>query len=64
MLLSAVVLLIVFKWIELRQTRPMLDVSLFLYPRFIGVQLLPLATAVCFVVLLIVMPIGFIHVVA
>jgi hypothetical protein len=62
LLVSAVVLLIAFAWIELRQARPMLDVSLFLYPRFIGVQLLPLATAVCFVVLLIVMPIGFIGV--
>nr|WP_242539038.1 MFS transporter [Trinickia acidisoli] len=62
LLLSAVALLVAFVRIELRQTRPMLDVSLFLYPRFIGVQLLPLATAVCFVVLLIVMPIGFIGV--
>ncbi|CAN7355659.1 MFS transporter [Trinickia sp. LjRoot230] len=60
LLLGAAALLIAFVWIELRQVRPMLDLSLFLLPRFIGVQLLPLATAVCFVVLLIVMPIGFI----
>lgn len=62
LLLSAAALLSAFVWIELHQERPMLDLSLFLYPRFVGVQLLPLATAVCFVVLLIVLPIGFIGV--
>ncbi|HWW04573.1 MFS transporter [Collimonas sp.] len=62
LLLSAAALLLAFIWIELHQERPMLELSLFLYPRFIGVQLLPLATAVCFVVLLIVLPIGFIGV--
>ena len=55
-------LLAAFATIERRQARPMLDLSLFRYRRFVGVQLLPLATAVCFVVLLILLPIGFIGV--
>ncbi|MPS27048.1 MAG: MFS transporter [Alcaligenaceae bacterium] len=59
---GSVALLAAFVAIEQRQARPMLDLSLFRYPRFLGVQLLPLATAVCFVVLLILLPIGFIGV--
>jgi len=46
--------------IELRAERPMLDLSLFRYPRFVGVQALPIATACCYVVLLILLPIRFI----
>lgn len=34
----------------------MLDLSLFRYPRFVGVQLLPVATCACFVVLLVIIP--------
>lgn len=41
---------------EMRVARPMLDLSLFRYPRFIGVQLLPVATCACFVVLLVIIP--------
>jgi len=41
---------------------PMLDLSLFRYVRFIGVQALPLATGFCFVVLLVILPMLFIGV--
>jgi len=51
-----------FVVIELRTTRPMLDLSLFRYHRFVGVQLLPVATCACFVILLVVMPLRFIGV--
>ncbi|GAA0525701.1 MFS transporter [Pigmentiphaga daeguensis] len=59
---AALAMLAAFVAIELKRARPMLDLSLFRYPRFVGVQLLPLATAVCYVVLLILLPIGFIGV--
>ncbi|CUX50397.1 MFS transporter [Agrobacterium genomosp. 13] len=45
-----------FVVIEMRTARPMLDLSLFRYPRFVGVQLLPIATCACFVVLLVIIP--------
>lgn len=41
---------------------PMLDLSFFRFPRFLGAQLLPIATAFCFVVLLIALPIRLIGV--
>ncbi|WP_132979755.1 MFS transporter [Pigmentiphaga sp. D-2] len=59
---AALAMLAAFVAIELKRARPMLDLSLLRYPRFVGVQLLPLATAVCYVVLLILLPIGFIGV--
>jgi Na+/melibiose symporter-like transporter len=40
----------------------MLDLSLFRYPRFVGVQVLPIATCYCYVVLLVLMPLRFIGV--
>ena len=43
-----------------RGGQPMLDVSLFRYPRFVGVQLLAAAPAYGFVVLLVLLPIRFI----
>jgi hypothetical protein len=49
-----------FVMIERRTTRPMLDLSLFRYRRFVGVQLLPIATCYCFVVLLVILPIRFV----
>ncbi|HJO66238.1 MAG TPA: MFS transporter [Sphingomonas sanguinis] len=55
-----VVLLTAFAVIELRTARPMLDLSLFRYRRFVGVQLLPIATCACFVVLLVILPLRFI----
>lgn len=53
---GAAVLLAAFVAIELRQRRPMLDLSLLRYPRFVGAQVLPLGTAACYVVLLIHLP--------
>jgi len=51
-----------FVVVELRVARPMLDLSLFRYRRFVGVQLLPVATCACFVVLLVLLPLRFIGV--
>lgn len=62
LLLAALLSLLLFILIEARVKRPMLDLSLFRYPRFVGVQLLPIATCYCFVVLLILLPIRFIGV--
>ncbi|OWT74998.1 MULTISPECIES: MFS transporter [unclassified Achromobacter] len=42
--------------------RPMLDLSLFRYPRFVGVQLLPVATCYGYIVLLVLLPLRFIGV--
>ena len=50
---------VLFVTVELRAPRPMLDLSLFRYGRFIGVQLLPVATCYCFVVLLVLLPLRF-----
>lgn len=44
-----------FIGIEQRVARPMLDLSLFRFRRFVGVQFLPIATA-CYVVMLVVLP--------
>jgi len=52
----ALALLVLFVTIERRVARPMLDLSLFRNPRFLGAQALPLATALCYVVLLIFLP--------
>jgi MFS family permease len=60
LLLCAALLLILFVAIERLVSRPMLDLSLFAYPRFVGVQLLAAAPAYGFVVLLILLPIRFI----
>lgn len=51
-----------FVAIETRIARPMLDLSLFRYPRFVGVQLLPVATCFCYIVLLVVLPLRLIGV--
>ncbi|PHM44534.1 tetracenomycin C efflux protein [Xenorhabdus mauleonii] len=57
LLLSAsVTMLAIFIACELTHARPMLDISLFRIKRFVGVQFLPLATAICFIVLLILLP--------
>lgn len=49
-----------FVVVETHTQRPMLDLSLFRYPRFIGVQVLPIATCYCYVVLIVVLPLRFI----
>lgn len=59
-LMIAVLLLCLFIWIEKRVTNPMLDLSLFSYPAFVGAQLLPLAAAYCYAVLLVILPLRFI----
>ncbi|GLU33809.1 MFS transporter [Trinickia caryophylli] len=60
-LLAACILFgLAFVAVEMRATRPMLDLSLFRYPRFVGVQVLPVATCYCYVVLLVVLPLRFI----
>jgi len=48
-----------FVAIEMRVAHPLLDLSLFRYPRFVGVQFLAAAPAYGFVVLLILLPIRF-----
>ncbi len=59
---SAGAMLAAFIVIEYRSARPMLDLSLFRYPRFVGVQLLPISTCFSYVVLLILLPIRFVGV--
>ncbi|MRT32368.1 MFS transporter, partial [Xylella fastidiosa subsp. multiplex] len=49
MLAGAVLLFAVFAAVELRTARPMLDLTLFRYGRFLGVQLLAAAPAYAFV---------------
>lgn len=51
---------VAFASIEVRAAQPMLDLSLFRYPRFVGVQVLPIATCYCYIVLLVVLPLRFI----
>jgi len=63
MLVGTALLLALFIAIELRVRHPMLDLSLFRFPRFIGVQVLPLSTGFCYVVLLIILPTLFIGIV-
>ncbi|CDN54907.1 Major facilitator superfamily drug efflux transporter [Neorhizobium galegae bv. officinalis bv. officinalis str. HAMBI 1141] len=60
MLLVAVLVFLAFVLIERTVARPMLDLTLFRYPRFVGVQLLAAAPAYAFVVLLILLPVRFI----
>lgn len=55
----AVLLFAVFVGVERRAVAPMLDLSLFRYRRFIGIQLLAAAPAYAFVVLLVLLPIRF-----
>ncbi|MEQ1975969.1 MFS transporter [Xenorhabdus sp. SGI240] len=54
---ASIMMLFIFIKCELSHARPMLDLSLFRFKKFVGVQFLPLATAVCFIVLLILFPI-------
>jgi MFS family permease len=62
LLAASMVLLGGFVLAEARVRRPMLDLSLFRYPRFVGVQLLPVATCYCYIVLLVLLPLRFIGV--
>jgi hypothetical protein len=60
--LAALLAAAAFVQIERRSSHPMLDLSLFRYPRFVGVQLLAAAPAYAFVVLLVLLPLRFIGV--
>jgi len=57
--LSAV-MLVAFVLVETRVKRPMLELSLFRYPRFVGVQILPVGTCYCYIVLIVMLPLRFI----
>lgn len=60
MLSGAVWLLTCFVRIERRVAQPMLDLTLFRYARFVGVQLLAAAPAYGYVVLLVLLPVRFV----
>ncbi|GGF31167.1 MFS transporter [Aliidongia dinghuensis] len=60
LLTGAALLFAAFAVVERRVARPMLDLSLFRYPRFVGVQLLAAAPAYAFVVLLVLLPVRFV----
>lgn len=54
--------LIAFILIELRVSRPMLDLTLFRYGRFVGVQMLPIGTCYSYIVLVVFLPLRLIGV--
>jgi hypothetical protein len=60
LLVACIAFAIMFVVVETRSPRPMLDLSLLRYPRFVGVQVLPIATCYCYIVLLVVLPLRFI----
>lgn len=60
LLFASLVFLAAFVLIEARVARPMLDLSLFRYPRFVGVQMLPVGTCCCYIVLVVLLPLRFI----
>ncbi|PQV54868.1 MFS transporter [Paraburkholderia sp. BL21I4N1] len=60
LLAGSAAMLAVFVTVELRVARPMLDLSLFRYPRFVGVQILPVGTCYCYIVLIVMLPLRFI----
>jgi len=62
LLTGALALLVIFIVAARRVARPMLDLSLFRYPRFVGVQMLPVATCACYIVLLVLLPLRLIGV--
>lgn len=53
---GALLSLIAFVSIELRAAQPMLQLSLLKYPRFVGVQILPIGTCFCYIVLIVLLP--------
>lgn len=63
LLIASTVMLLIFMVVESKVKRPMLDLSLFRFPRFVGVQMLPIGTCYCYIVLIIMMPLRFIGVV-
>ncbi|VTQ61715.1 Spectinomycin tetracycline efflux pump [Campylobacter jejuni] len=59
-LIVSISLFALFSVIEIRAKQPMLDLSLFRFPRFVAVQMLAAAPAYAFVVLLILLPVRFV----
>lgn len=59
---GATLLLCAFVAVETSVKRPMLDLSLFRYPRFVGVQVLPIGTCYCYIVLVVILPLRLIGV--
>ncbi len=62
LLIASAVTLAAFIKIENHLARPMLDLSLFRLPRFVGVQMLPIGTCCCYIVLVVMLPLRFIGV--
>lgn len=62
LLIASAVMLTAFVMIENRSARPMLDLSLFRIPRFVGVQMLPIGTCCSYIVLVVMLPLRFIGV--
>lgn len=62
LLVVSVALAGVFAWVETRAKQPMLELRLLRFPRFVGVQILPIGTCYCFIVLVVLLPIRFIGV--
>ncbi|RVB95053.1 MFS transporter, partial [Mesorhizobium sp. M7A.F.Ca.AU.002.06.1.1] len=60
LLAASIICFVAFVVVERQAQRPMLDLTLFAYPRFVGVQFLAAAPAYAFVVLLVLLPIRFI----
>ncbi|SFS16446.1 Sugar phosphate permease [Dyella sp. OK004] len=59
---ASLAMFVLFVLVEQRVRGPMLDLTLFRNPRFLGAQALPIATALCYVVLLIFLPLRFVGV--
>jgi MFS family permease len=57
---ASVLSMVTFIGVELWAKRPMLELSLFKYPRFVGVQVLPVGTCYCYIVLIVMLPLRFI----
>jgi MFS family permease len=60
LLVTSALFLAAFILVEMRVKRPMLELSLFKYPRFAGVQILPVGTCYCYIVLIVMLPLRFI----
>lgn len=56
LLAAAAVFGLLFVRIENRVQQPMLQLRLFLFPRFVGVQILPIGTCYCYIVLIVLLP--------
>jgi len=53
---AALLSLLAFVTIELRASQPMLELGLLKYPRFVGVQILPIGTCFSYIVLIVLLP--------